>query len=281
MRNLILFLFRNGSFFLFVVLEIFCFYLIVENNRYHNASFLNSTNYVVGSANELTSDISSYFRLRKDNQQLISLLDSLQEANNNLLAKIDGDSITRLNSQVPESDTTLRYKFFGAKIISKSTNRQGNYFTLNRGSGNGVEEDMGVIAGNKIVGKVSNVSQHFSIVMPVIHNSFRVPAKILKNGGRGSLIWEGPSLTKARLTTVPHSYDAQTGDTIVTAQVSSIFPENIVIGTIETVGSPEGQNYHDITVTLSTDFNSLQYVQVVEYPLSEEQKQIEKEFADE
>ena len=66
------------------------------------------------------------------------------------------------------------------------------------------------------------------------------------------------------------------GDTIVTSSYSSIFPEGIMVGTIEDFEKIAGNTFYNVTIKLSTDFNRLSYVNVVNNLMREEQTTLEK-----
>ena len=61
------------------------------------------------------------------------------------------------------------------------------------------------------------------------------------------------------------------GDTIETNGLTGLFPEGIPIGIVDQIELPEGDTYYNLRVLLSTDFNSLRYVQIVHNPLAAEQ----------
>ena len=64
------------------------------------------------------------------------------------------------------------------------------------------------------------------------------------------------------------------GDTILTSGFSSIFPEGIEVGNIESFSLEKG-NFYDIRVKLSTDFQSLFHVNVIRNYRQEEQLNLE------
>ena len=73
-----------------------------------------------------------------------------------------------------------KYLYTKAKVINNSTHRQNNYLTLNIGSRNGIENGMGVVGPNGVVGVVKNVSDHYASVVSVLHREAKISVK-LKN----------------------------------------------------------------------------------------------------
>jgi len=65
------------------------------------------------------------------------------------------------------------------------------------------------------------------------------------------------------------------GDTIVTSGYSSIFPKGVMIGYVENISKPEGDNFYEIDLELSTNFNNLSFVYVVNNLRKDEQIKLE------
>jgi rod shape-determining protein MreC len=78
------------------------------------------------------------------------------------------------------------------------------------------------------------------------------------------------------LSEIPFHVDLVAGDTIVTSGFSSIFPEGIKVGTIESFSLARG-NFYDIKVTLFTDFQRLYHVNVIRNYRQEEQLNLQNQ----
>lgn len=101
-----------------------------------------------------------------------------------------------------------------------------------------------------------------------------------KSGNYGSLIWRGNDYRTADLTEIPLHVDISPGDSIITSGYSSVFPEGVMIGTIQDFSRPDGENYFNISVQLSTDFKALSYVEVIENQDKPEIKELENIIRD-
>jgi len=75
---------------------------------------------------------------------------------------------------------------------------------------------------------------------------------------------------------IPFHVQVQVGDTIVTSGYSSIFPEGILLGTVQEVLPQSGGNFHDVVVNLSNDFKGISYVKVVGDLMKKERLKLEK-----
>lgn len=170
-----------------------------------------------------------------------------------------------------------QYVFITAKVINNSINRRNNYLTLNKGSLQGIKPEMGVITTEGIVGIVKNVSKHYCTVMSLLHKDMRVSAKFKNNNYFGSLSWQGSDPGMAELKDIAKHVTFNTGDTVVTTSYSTVFPENIMVGTVQGHDANTGNNFYTIHIRLSVDFSNLAYVYVVNNILKSEQQEVELE----
>ena len=275
MRTLIRFFLTFKTFFLFLFLSIVSFILIINHNQFQRSRFLNSSNIVAGEIYEASNSVSEYFKLKTINDRLAQENTELRDrlyARENELNFIKQDS----NFQIRQTRAIEKnYTFITAKVINASTNKHRNYITLDKGMKAGVLPEMGVINESGIIGIVSSVSDHFSVVLPVLNPSSRISAKIKHRSKTGSLVWNGGDARKALLEEVPLYIPIEVGDTVVTSGYSSIFPEGIDIG-IVSFYRKENDNFYFIEVDLFTNFNQLSYVDVISFRNAEEQKELEE-----
>jgi len=129
---------------------------------------------------------------------------------------------------------------------------------------------MGVINGNGIVGQVISVTDNYSAVMSVLSKDFKVSAKFKKNEFFGNIHWNGINSNTASMEDIPKHVPVKVGDTVVTSGFSQLFPRNVMVGTVSRVTMEPDKNFLDITLNLSTNFNSLNYVYVVNNMRKEE-----------
>jgi len=282
MRTLIRFLLTFKTLILFVILQFTSLILIIEYNHFQRSQFLDSSNVVIGGIYQISNTVSEYFKLKTINDNLAEenteLRDRLYMRENELsftmhqLNSIKQDS----NYQIRENRTPGKdYTFITAKVINASYNKKKNYLTLNKGAKDNIRVKMGVINESGVVGIVSNVSDHFAVVLPILNPSSKISAKIKNKEKIGSLVWDGKDAEIALLEEVPRHIPLVKGDTVVTSGYSSIFPEGIKIGTVEDF-KEENDNFYFIKVKLFTKFNQLSYVDVIDYRYAEEQEELEK-----
>lgn len=277
MRNLINFLLKNNSWFVFIFLEVICFYFVLNSNSYQKSVFLNSSSEITGRVYAISGGISSYFGLRQENQELLARSAELQSQINelkNYLFLIQADSLKTETFLVSSLERKTKPDYIIARVEKNSISMLENYIIIDKGTKDGVREDMGVISSQGIVGVVRAASSNYAMVQSLLNPHSRFSCKILSSNTSGILIWEGGDARYAKLTEYPKYEKVAVGDTIVTSGFSDFFPENIMVGIVEDFKSENDDNFYSLKVKLSTDFGSLKNVLLINSN-SEEVKELE------
>ena len=263
MRNLLEFLSKYYHWLLFAVLEVTSFVLLFQFNSYQGSVWFTSANAVVGKLYELEASVESFFSLTKVNKDL-TLRNFYLERQVNQLSRLYYDLTKDTTiAERNELEFLSRYKLIPAKVVSNSVDRNDNLMTIDRGSKDGVEKDMGVACGNGVVGVVYLVSDHYSVVMPVLNYHSRISCAIRRRGYFGYLKWQGGDANIAYVEDVPRHAKFKRGDWVETSGYSSIFPPGVLVGKIiEVYNSRDGLSYR-LKVQLTTDFGNVRDVCVI------------------
>lgn len=275
MRNLINFIIKNSYWFIFIILEIICFYFVFSNNSYQKSVFLNSTGEFTGRIYSVSSGISSYFGLKQENQDLLESNAELQSQISFLkdyVFSIEADSMKLeafLNNRRFDNDYII------AGVEKNSITMLENYIILDKGKNDDIRSDMGVISLKGIVGVVIDVSENYALVQSLLNPKSKFSCKKLNSNTSGILIWEGGDSRYARLTEYPKYENIEKGDTIVTSGFSDFFPEGIMVGIVEDFKSESDDNFYSLKIKLSTDFGSLKNVLLLNN-INDEIKALEK-----
>ncbi len=270
MRNLWIFFLRYYGIFLFLFLEVIAFSLIFKNNSYQGASYFNSSNALSGKIYTSVANIEAFIHLKSVND---SLAQENARLKNQMLA--ERYSNKTIKGQKFDSLALQRYNYLQAKVVNNTIMKRNNYLTLDKGYIHGVRKNMGVICGDGIVGIVKDVSEHFCTVISFLHKDSKISAQLNSTKDFGSLVWEGIDPREGLLKDVPTHVKVKMGDSVTTTGFSSVFPENILIGKVKNVEQKSGDNFHNIEVSLSTNFSTLRYVYIVSDILSNEKIKIE------
>lgn len=264
MHNLAEFLARFKHWFVFLLLEIISFTLLFKYNNYQGSVWFSSANYTAGKVLEAKSDIGAFFSLTKVNQDLTQRNLYLEHEVSNLRARVYDKTIGKDFVHKGQLEMLSDYKLIPAKVVDNSISKPQNFITINKGSADGVHEDMGVACGTGVVGIVYLVSSHYSVIIPVLNSESNISCAIEGKGYFGYLHWKGGDSSIAYLDDVPRHAKFRLHDKIVTSGYSSVFPEGVLVGEILHVyNSPDGLSYR-LMVKLSTDFANLRDVCVID-----------------
>lgn len=273
MREIIRFFERFHFLILFILLEIISINTLIKHNHFYEYKSKNILTFIRENLFNLSYKINEYSKLKLENRKLIEENNKLYKFytfyQNNIT--YDTNTIKRVYVNIDS------IKFLPAKIVNLTTNNQYNYITIKAGKKDGVIKEMAAISHEGLVGHVIDVSENFSIILPIININYQISAKIKKNNFAGILSWEGQNYQFATLKDIPVHADVQKGDTIITSGFSSIYPEGILIGIVDDYYTKEGI-FFNIKVKLSTDFKRLCNVQLIKNPLKEEQESLEHKY---
>ena len=264
MRNLLNYILRNSAWFLAILLIIFSLYLVFTHNSYQRSVYLTSANKISGNIYTLSNNVTSFFNLKSSNKILLEKNAQLERTVQLLkkeIVALAGDT-SAIEAFTNDSIQATQFEFIPADVVNSSISKFNNYITIDKGSQDGINPDMGVISANGVVGVVQNVSKHFSVIIPVINPKFRLAAKLKNSDNFGSIAWDGRNAEEAQLREMPKHELFAVGDTVVTG-FSQIFPEGIVIGYTKEMGISPDDNFNTFNIDLSTNFHTLQHVLVI------------------
>jgi len=271
MQQIIYFIRKFRYFLLFIILEIFAFYLTIQHHSYHKSKFVNSANFITGGIYNKVNSINEFFHLKQENQLLIEENTRLK----NLLER-------KLNSPNNEifliEDSTKyfqKYNYILGKVINNNFTKRDNYLTLDKGVKNGLKTDLGIINSKGVIGVIKNVSTNYATVLSILNSNSKINVRLKNSNHFGTLVWDGKDSQILQIIDIPRQAILKKGDTIITGGKSAIFPEGIPVGVIKDFYFDNNQ-YQQINVSLFNDMTSLGYIQIVKNLQKEEQYQLEQ-----
>ena len=116
------------------------------------------------------------------NDEVEKLQAKLTSMENNLSDYEDLLKLLELSEKYPS------YEMTGARIIGKDAGNWYDTFTINKGSSDGIEKDMNVVADNGLVGIVTQVNANSSVVRSIIDDTSNVSGMISNKYLPGLLI---------------------------------------------------------------------------------------------
>lgn len=271
MNNLLKFIQKYSSFFLFLGFQLICFvFLFSSINSYHHVSFTNSSNIITGGIYQISSNVSGYFHLSSEVEQL-----RIQNAYLKKKLVSHNFLITDNFTTIHDTNYLQQFDFLNAKTISSSKNGRKNSITINKGTENKVRPEMGVVGTKGIIGITTSSSAHYTYVKPVIHENFILEVIHEKSKSFGFVKWTlSDDWRTATVVDIPNYVYVSQGDRILTRGSNGLFPMGEMVGLVLSVEDIPGEVYLKVKINLAEDFSSVYSVQVIDNVLKNEFKDL-------
>lgn len=197
------------------------------------------------------------------NKELQDRVDSLVEENNQL--KQDSYELERLRDLYELDEKYPGYTKVGARVIGKGSDNWFNTFTIDKGSRDGIETDMNVIAGGGLVGIVTDVGENYATVHSIIDDSSKVSGMLIDTGDNCIVNGDIQLMDSGLLRVEYFKKDVviRDGDKIVTSNISNDYLEGILIGYVKDVTSDSNNLTQSGYLVPVVDFAHLQEVLVI------------------
>ena len=177
----------------------------------------------------------SLHQVRRENQQLRTELSDLRMRNAQLESR--SAEANRLAALLAFRDAHPAAQLLAARIIGAGPG-SGRSVYLDRGEGDGIRRDMGVITPDGVVGKVLEVYSSTALVLLIIDKDGGVGSLLAGTRTQGVARGQGePLLT---LGFVNNDENVTVGEQVLTSGIDRIFPKDLPVGTVVAVrgGNP-------------------------------------------
>ena len=185
----------------------------------------------------------------------------------------------RLKELLDYADTVEEYERVTAPVIGRSQGIWFNQFTVGAGRNQGVEEDMAVINGAGLVGRVTSVSANTCKVTAIIDSTSDVSVIVERTRDYGfvrGLLEAGGGDDTLELYFLPMGNDLVPGDVLVTSGADGVFPRGLSVGSVlEVSRSSEDAEDRDALVSPTVDFLRLEEVVILTHGPEEEEEEAE------
>ena len=221
-------------------------------------------NAVGGWARDKADNLEDLKKVRSENQALQEQVAELTLENNALLQeRYELEELKNLY-QLDKDYSSLNK--IAANVIGKDSGNWFHMFIIDKGTDDGIQVDMNVIAGGGLVGIVTKVGPDWAQVRSIIDDMSNVSAMILKNSDlcyvRGDLqmITEGTlQLNQLR----DEDDEVVQGDKVVTSCASAKYHEGILIGYVNELSTDANNLTKSGSLTPAVDFEHLSTVLVI------------------
>ncbi|MGN0424624.1 MAG: rod shape-determining protein MreC [Acetatifactor sp.] len=269
--------FTVSSKFLLMILTILCILLMVVSfgtdvlNRPLNTAvgyvivpFQSGIGKLGGYLSRRSEELVAIRSLLDENAQLKEQIATLTEQNTLLQQdKFELNNLRELYELDQQYDV---YPKVGARIIGRDAGNWYATFLLDKGSEDGLDVDMNVIAGGGLVGRITSVGPNWSKVTSIINDNQNVSGKVLSTDDH--LIVSGDlRLMADNCISFSQLMDSQgkvvEGDKIVTSNISDKYLPGILIGYISVIETDTNKLTKSGQLVPAVDFEHLKEVLVI------------------
>lgn len=269
--------FTISSKFLLIIFTILCILLMVVSfgtdllNRPLNTAvgyvivpFQSGIGKLGGYLSSRSEELVAIRSLLEENEQLKEQIATLTEQNT--LLQQDKFELNHLRELYTLDQQYDVYPKIGARIIGRDAGNWYSTFLIDKGSDDGLEVDMNVIAGGGLVGRITSVGPNWSKVTSIINDNHNVSGKVLSTDDH--LIVSGDlRLMADNCISFSQLMDSQgkvvEGDKIVTSNISDKYLPGILIGYISVLETDTNKLTKSGRLVPAVDFEHLKEVLII------------------
>ncbi len=206
-------------------------------------------------------DVTGLAQLQADNlrleQENVKLRDWYQTA---LLLNSENKSLRELlNLKVDP-----QYKNISARVISDSGNTYVKSLLVSVGKEDGITKGLSVLSGDGLIGRVVEVSDTTSRILLVNDINSRVPVMVEDTGQHA--IMSGQNTSTPNLIHLPQDSEIAEGARLITSGYGGVYPHGLPVGKMVV------QNGNVKSVSLFSDFDTIQIVRILQLNVEEIQR---------
>lgn len=216
---------------------------------------------VVGWFKSKVNTVVNYNEIENENNSLKAELENKTELENRVkLLEAENDKLNKL------LDTDSKYSDYPkitAKIISKDPGNWYDTFIIDKGSKDGLTNNMVVLASGGLVGRIKECGLNYSKVVSMIDDSDAVSAKSLRTDDVGFVRGDLSQKNLCKMEYIDNDAEIIEGDEIVTSHLSEIYPPGITIGYVKEITPDTNTLTKVATIEPTVDFKHLENVLVI------------------
>ena len=221
-------------------------------------------NQIGGWMGDMKDNFSTMKQLKSENKKLREQVDALTTENNYL--QEEGYEFERLQELYKLDQNYAEYEKTAAHVIGKDAGNWFGTFTIDKGSKDGIEVNMNVLAGSGLVGIVTDVGPTWAKVRSIIDDSSNISAMAISTSDTCIVSGDMALMGTGQIAFSQMENNdnvVAVGDQIVTSYISDKYLQGILIGSVSEVNVDSNNLTRSGYITPAVDFKNIQEVLVI------------------
>ena len=221
-------------------------------------------NQIGGWMGDMKDNFSTMKQLKSENKKLREQVDALTTENNYL--QDERYEFERLQELYKLDQNYAEYEKTAAHVIGKDAGNWFGTFTIDKGSKDGIEVNMNVLAGSGLVGIVTDVGPTWAKVRSIIDDSSNISAMAISTSDTCIVSGDMALMGTGQIAFSQMENNdnvVAVGDQIVTSYISDKYLQGILIGSVSEVNVDSNNLTRSGYITPAVDFKNIQEVLVI------------------
>ena len=268
---------RNGrkiAALIFVFVSMFCLVFFAARGRFETPAantgiglilspFQNAVSWVGDKFVSVKTTVSDIMNVHEQNKALMAEVVELRAKN--LAANEFEAENQRLRALLGYKESATQFDLIAARVIGREAASWSSTIVINRGSADGIANDMAVVTAMGLVGHVTEAGVNSSKVQLILDPRSSVGTLVQRPASRVAGIVEGDinDPTAPRMVNIPKNSDVVVGDVVVTSGFGGVYPKGIVVGKIKDIQNEESGLLKYGVIETTVDFQKLEDVAII------------------
>lgn len=214
---------------------------------------------------EKADTLKSLTDVMEENEELKTKVDELTSELNTI--KLEQYELENLRNLYDLDQKYPSYEKVAANVIGKESGNWFSTFTIDKGSDDGIEVDMNVMAGSGLVGIVTDVGPNYAKVTSIINDTSNIIGMVTTTSDNLTVSGSLQSMNQGMVIEFSDLNDrddeVQVNDPVVTSAVSYNYQQGILIGYISSIETDSNNLTKSGTITPAVDFEHIEEVLVI------------------
>ena len=259
---------------IFVFVSVFCIVFFAARGKFETpvanksvalilSPFQNAISWVGNELNFITTTVNEIMNVHEQNKELLAEIEQLR-AKNLAASEFEAEN-QRLKALLNYKESATQFDVIVARVIGREASTWTSMIIINRGTADGIANDMAVVTEMGLVGHVSEAGINSSKVQLILDPRSSVGTLVQRPESRVAGIVEGDinNPTMPRMINIPKNSDVIAGDIIVTSGFGGVYPKGIVVGSVKEVQNEESGLLKYGVIETTVDFQKLEDVAII------------------